>query len=466
MINQGLYLALCALIVLLLVVFSWVPILRKKLKCSDVSAAKAEDTAISDSEKRNVHDISEALRDLFFARVIGGGYFHSDEALRAAGEAVDAAFPYSKFIIASVTIETWGEMFAEGSPNWNHLFFILRNTFEHAYPGKTCAAEVKGHLIAIINLDELPESGIDDIAVATRRTVEALECEYGLTVTVAISRIYDNALELHKANQDVERVMEYLNVMGEDCPVTTYDELRHHNVQGSTKSFMAMESRLLSCVRAQDFTGMQNVFHELVFNEFSETKPTVDIFRFRVYGMVNTMLYLMDDIHDLVGGEILGAIDPGPRLTRSETLEEIVQVMDDIMDQLRTLTTEKQTANTTVWPEKIRNYVDENFRNVALTVSFTAAQFNLSSAYCSKLFREQYGTRLFDYIQQKRLDAAKILLGSGKNMKAIAEEVGFSSALTMSRAFKRYEGTTPGRMRDLDNKPQREDSFVAGKHGD
>lgn len=459
--TQGVSLALGIVFLLFLLTLFWALTLKKKLKTAEAAAV-----SVSNGEAPGFADFSDDSRDLFFARVIGGGYFSSDEALRAAGEAVNAGFPYSKFIMVSATIETWGEMFAEGDPNWQYLFFILRNTFEHTYPGKTCAAEVKGRLIAIINLEELPPNGLKGIAENTRNTLEVLEREYGLTVTVAISRIYDNALDLHKANQDVERVMEYLNVMGEDCPVTTYDELRHHNVQGSTKSFMDMESRLLSCVRSQDFTGMQNVFHELVFNEFSETKPTVDIFRFRVYGMVNTMLYLMDDIHDLVGGEILGAIDPGPRLTRAETLEEIVQVMDDIMDQLRTLTTEKQTATTTVWPEKIRNYVDENFRNVALTVSFTAAQFNLSSAYCSKLFREQYGTRLFDYIQQKRLDAAKILLDSGKNMKAIAEEVGFSSALTMSRAFKRYEGTTPGRMRDLDNKPQREDSFVAGKHGD
>ena len=57
---------------------------------------------------------------------------------------------------------------------------------------------------------------------------------------------------------------------------------------------------------------------------------------------------------------------------------------------------------------------------------------------------------VFDYIQ-RRLEAAKALLHSDKNLKDIAEEVGFSSALTMSRAFKRYEGTTPGRLRDLDN---------------
>lgn len=444
--TQGLSLALGIVFLLFLLTFFWALTLKKKLKTAEVAAVSA-----SNGEAPQLPEFSDDSRDLFFARVIGGGYFSSDEALRAAGEAVNAGFPYSKYIMVSATIETWGEIFAEGDPNWKYLFFILRNTFEHTYPGKTCAAEVKGRLIAIINLEELPPNGLKGIAENTRNTLEVLEREYGLTVTVAISRVYENALDLHKATKDVERIMEYLDVMGEDCPVTTYDDLRHPEVRESNKSFMEMESRLLACVRSQDYTGMQNAFHELVFNEFSETKPTVDIFRFRVYGMVNTMLYLLQDIHDLVGGEVMSKIDPGPRLTSAETLEEIVQAVDDILDQLRTLATEKQAVPANVWPEKIKNYVDENFRNSDLTVSFAAAQFRLSSAYCSKLFREQYGIRLFDYIQQRRLEAAKVLLDSDKNLKDIAEEVGFSSALTMSRAFKRYEGTTPGRLRDLEN---------------
>lgn len=33
-------------------------------------------------------------------------------------------------------------------------------------------------------------------------------------------------------------------------------------------------------------------------------------------------------------------------------------------------------------------------------------------------------------------------------MPGVSENVGYSSAMTMIRAFKRYEGTTPGRYRE------------------
>ena len=73
----------------------------------------------------------------------------------------------------------------------------------------------------------------------------------------------------------------------------------------------------------------------------------------------------------------------------------------------------------------------------------------MTPTYCSKVFREQFGIRLFDFIQLQRLEAAKAQMSSGKSLKEIAEEVGFCSALTMSRAFKRYEGVSPSNFREL-----------------
>lgn len=56
--------------------------------------------------------------------------------------------------------------------------------------------------------------------------------------------------------------------------------------------------------------------------------------------------------------------------------------------------------------------------------------------------------RLFNFIQLQRLEAAKERMTSGLSRKEIAEEVGFSSTLTMSRAFKRCEGVSPSSFRE------------------
>lgn len=388
-------------------------------------------------------------RDLFFARILGGGYFRDEQHLMESGNAVDVQFPYKNFLVLAAKVETWGELFTEGHMDWRDIHFILRNVLENSFPGKTSAAEVKGRMIAVLNLQELPKIGLRGIVQDTRHALEVLESEFGLTVTVAISRVYHSPMELRAAMEDAEHVFEYQQLLDEDYPITTYEELTHRHIQQSGTSFLDLETRLLGCVRAADFAGMRMVLHELINNEFGETRPTVDTFRFRLYGVVNTLLYLMNEIRKIVGDAFVDeALDPGPRLTNAQTLDEIMTVMDDIMDKLEVHTSEKRQINVPSWVEKVHKFVRENYRDPNLTVSYIADQFKMTPTYCSKVFREQYGIRLFDFIQLRRLEAAKVLMDTDRSLKDIAEATGFSSALTMSRAFKRYDGLAPSKVRE------------------
>lgn len=387
-------------------------------------------------------------RDLFFAHLLGGGHFYTEETLLDAGRRVGVDFPYGNYVVISAKPETWGELFRDGGMDRRDLNFILRNTLENGFPGKTHAADVQGRMVAILNLQTLPEMGFRGLVQDARHFLEVLENEFGITVTIAVSRICHSPLELPQAMGDVNLIFEYLELMGEDAPITTYEELRHPNMPNSTTSFLDLETRLLGCIRAADFSGMRLVMHELINNEFGETRPTVDTFRFRIYGVVNTLLYLLNDIRGVVGDELVSALDPGPRLTSARTLEEIVTEMDDIMTALDAHTRGKRQPAAPTWVHKVHDYVAESFRDPDVTVSSIADKFGMTPTYCSKIYREQYNVRLFDYIQLQRLEAAKELMKTDMSLKDISEAVGFSNALTMSRAFKRYEGAAPNKIRE------------------
>lgn len=399
-------------------------------------------------ERENQMKLS-GIRDLFFTRLLTGGYYTSMEELNEAAGEVAVEFPYGTFLAVTARLETWGELFREGHMDRKDMNFILRNVMQNSFPGKTEAAEVGGVMVAIVNMERLPETGLRGLVQDARHGLEVLESEFGLTVTVAISRVYHSALELSQAFQDTRHVLEYRQLMGEDYPITTYEELTHRHISQSSTTFFDLEMRLLGCVRATDFAGMRMVLHELISNEFGDTRPTVDTFRFRVYGVVNTLLYLMNDIRAVVGNDLVEDLDPGPRLTSAETLADIVQVMDEILDGLEVKAARKRQPTPPAWVGEVRDFVLERFRDPDLTVSYTADRFGMTPTYCSKVFREQYGVRLFDFIQLRRLEAAKGLMPSSMSLKEIAEAVGFSSALTMSRAFKRYEGVAPSSFREF-----------------
>ena len=387
-------------------------------------------------------------RDLYFSRLLGGGYFQSKQEALDTGIKYGLDFPYRCFLLLSARPETWGDLFTTGQMDRLDSNFILRNTLEDGLSGTVHAADIQGKMICILNFEQLPESGVRGIVQDTQRILEVLETEFGITVTVAISRVYESILDLPQAIQDVHQIYEYLAFLDEDRPITTYEELTHVHMMPSTTSYLELESRLLGCIRASDFQQADRVMHELIQGEFGDAKPTIDTVRFRVYGMVNTLLYLMNDIRTVVGNELVEHIDPGPRLTSARSLTEIIAVMDDIFEQLEEYTLQKRQALSSPWVQEIMPYVDMSFRDPNLSVSSVADHFGLSSTYCSKMFKEQFGMRLLDYIQRKRLEAVKEALITGKTLSEIADETGFATTLTLSRAIKRYEGTTANRLRE------------------
>lgn len=66
----------------------------------------------------------------------------------------------------------------------------------------------------------------------------------------------------------------------------------------------------------------------------------------------------------------------------------------------------------------------------------------------SRLFKSYLGNSPMDYIIERRLEQAKILLSvSNQGLKELAEECGYSNAAFFSRCFKKKYGISPGKHR-------------------
>ena len=94
-------------------------------------------------------------------------------------------------------------------------------------------------------------------------------------------------------------------------------------------------------------------------------------------------------------------------------------------------------------------YVQANYRDPALTAALVAERFGMSRAGVSRAFAQTCPSGGFlGYLHGLRLDKAEELLRTTQlSIPEVAASVGYGSALTMTRAFKRYRDTTPGAYR-------------------
>jgi transcriptional regulator GlxA family with amidase domain len=85
-----------------------------------------------------------------------------------------------------------------------------------------------------------------------------------------------------------------------------------------------------------------------------------------------------------------------------------------------------------------------------LTIEKLAADVHLNQDHFSRLFLSIIGVRPMEYINNKRLERAQLLLTTTHTpLKVIAQQVGISNIYYFSRLFKRKFNTPPGRFREV-----------------
>lgn len=96
-----------------------------------------------------------------------------------------------------------------------------------------------------------------------------------------------------------------------------------------------------------------------------------------------------------------------------------------------------------------KDYIDDNFKDNSLSVSFLAKKADMSEVYFRSLFKSQYHLSPSQYIISLRLKNAKNLMTYPfLTLEECALQSGFSSSQYFCRIFKKTTGITPSEYRN------------------
>jgi len=97
--------------------------------------------------------------------------------------------------------------------------------------------------------------------------------------------------------------------------------------------------------------------------------------------------------------------------------------------------------------DQAREFIFKNF-DEELTLAGVAWYLRLSEEYLARLFKQETGQTVFDFVRECRLNAAKRLLtGTNETVVQIASVSGFSSASVFCRMFRKVVGCSPSAYR-------------------
>lgn len=336
--------------------------------------------------------------------------------------------------------------------------FMLTSVIEEMFDRHFRAyyLEWKGFSLCLVSLPPEGDAGKtaqdeeQEIRTILDRIQKIFLERFGISLSLAVSSIRQRLEDLPLAMGEVDEIMETLSLYGESGTLMTSHELDLHEKEfriGTFRSLQSLQRQVADLARKGEFGRIAHEVEQYITENLSDaTKSSLQTAKLRMAGIVNLMLDTLSEMFEFSERDAWEYSNPLESLAGVRSIAELSEVIDRICREMVAMS--EQQRNEGLHIPEILTYVDSRAFDPNLSVSSIADHFNLSLPYLSRLFKREYGTGLLDYIHLKRIAKAKSLLQeTDLNVQDVSERVGYGSRITLTRAFKRFEGISPGEAR-------------------
>lgn len=299
-----------------------------------------------------------------------------------------------------------------------------------------------GVLISFNSLEK--EKNIDEMNRIAKKILDTFDQYFNLTLTVGIGNMYNDLPEIKNSYNEARVALEYKIIKGNNT-IIKYEDIKV--VPGLVNYYSVVnEKAILDCLKRGDIDGISAILKDIMKN-LRENLPPLDTARCIYFEILNTALKAFD----LVGIENYDSLSINTRfqaLFHSDTIDQLYnETLQFYTDICSYINGRKESKNFKL-ANDIQEYINSNYSDCNFSLIMLADYFKLSTSYLSRFYKDQFGYTISEYIQKKRVEAAKELLRStGKNIVDIAEELGFGNVHSFINTFKKHEGITPGEFR-------------------
>lgn len=256
-------------------------------------------------------------------------------------------------------------------------------------------------------------------------------------VIMAVGGLVCCITDISRSYEEAQKTLQH-HVFHRNDACIWYDEITDHTTKYDYSA--DMEMRLVNAVRAGEGKEVRKLLDQLYRVNFEERRLTIPVLRMFLYELIATVAKLTEHLHkEDDGGDSMDQLLE--KMEASKDLGGIFPSITEAFVQISRDFEERKRSNTMIQKKNIVDYIDREYHNPDISLTMVAERFNLSETYLSSLFKEQTGINFSDYLEFIRMDKAKWLLcESDLPVGEIARQVGYGSANTFGRAFKRIHG--------------------------
>ncbi len=325
------------------------------------------------------------------------------------------------------------------------LFFIVENIFEELTETKKRYRVENGRFL--IYLFELQDETEDAWETYIMNQVEylcgVLEEKWKLSLVAVISDVERGIDNIRFLYRKVMESFEYQNVVGGTGVIST------HMLESQDERSFLMEyvrGELCDALREGDLERMLKASDKFFGNMRGLTFVVSKMYAFDAFTIVAEVLRgLLAD--DFGRPEVLAYAE---RLMMTRNAEELKPCFDRMLEFACSEIVLQYNQKSDSIVDWVKEYIANNYQDQNLSVSSIAETLRRNPKYLSRIFKENTGEGILDYVNSFRITRAKALLVAHRyTIEEVAELVGYTNVRTFRRTFTKLTGDIPSKyMKD------------------
>lgn len=355
-----------------------------------------------------------------------------------------------KFNVAILESRTFSEivheleydkLIAEKEKLYNARITLLKKHFAQ-FAGVYVVEEEEFSVIVLASEKTLTDEEITERIKTSAKNYQAeANKEFKLDATFSISMPVADIQKLNKAYKQARGVKDYAYLMGTENEIVVYSQ-----IYGSKKLSpdLLIYKDLRDSIRLKEWKKAYDQILKIIDSEMTgidSHELMIKLYSF--VDRINTELVMATDYYQ---NDFVARLDVTNRLTSVRSVKEFRKTVGEIFGELMNYR-EGEEEGQNAWIPKVQEYIRKHYSDSELTVSFLADRFHFSLSYFSRVHKQETGYGVNEYIQEVRLDEAKVLLKQNKPVGEVALAVGYLDSRSLIRAFKLAFGDTPAQFK-------------------
>ncbi|MFD2117706.1 helix-turn-helix domain-containing protein [Paenibacillus yanchengensis] len=270
---------------------------------------------------------------------------------------------------------------------------------------------------------------------------------FKLNITFASSSIHAGAEQIARCYSEAMSALDYRIIHGTGA-IIYFDQIK--NIEPSYYEYsLESEIHFINILKSGDYEQAEQLLEELYTFNMSHDLVTSETGKFMMIDILSTVMKVVNALK-IDSKQLLPGIDLIRYVMDRASVQEMLQAIKQVCYSICKNVTAAKTDPAIKLNEQLKQHLQDHALDHHLSLTSIASAFNMAPAYISTFFKKHNNINITEYIAYIRMEEAKQLLSTTSfTIMHIAQTVGYANDIGFIRVFKKHEGITPGKYREI-----------------